>query len=987
MVGEREATIEWALDAHATGVIEYGETPEYGSRSAGEESFRWDRHRQTIEELSPATTYHYRVHSAAREGGVSSSERAIFTTASNGPTISDVRVSAMGENEATIEWSLDAHATGVIEFGETPEYGSRSAGEESFRWDRHRQTLSGLSAGTTYHYRVRSADPDGGASVSADATFTTVSDGPLVSDLRVSSVGEREATIEWNLDRRANGFVEYGETLEYGSRSAGEESFRWERHRQTVGNLSPATRYHYRVHSADRDGKVTVSEEAVFTTASDGPLIDGLRVSAVAPTEATIEWTLDDYATGVVEYGETLAYGSRSTGEESLRWDRHRQTIGTLSPGTRYHYRVRSIDREGRVSLSADAVFTTPPAPGSSLAQGANGPVEPSIGAGSPFELTPSVSQGGDDVPAKKQLAERSSVEDPEEMASKEVASGSGSVPVGESTGGASASGPRISEVRASEIGDREATIEWSLDRHAGGIVEFGETTAYGSWSHGEGSLDWDRHRQTLDGLRPGTTYHYRVHSTDAERRAAVSADNTFMTMPAPTSAEFGLGEPARKYGSGSSDGAWPDGADEDLPYGGIFYGASAGGIHLANAWISEESSRRFRAERTGEVKAVRYQNRVLLQENIDSRCKRQGPSSRWCKCKQHGLDAYTCGYTLGSSYSVGNGGLITIQVRPDDGNGNPGGTVLGQTRAFVPYDLPDINFYPQVELIEHASLEAGQIYHLVYKNARPPIKCKLGGVPLNQASKCDRDRGAIGLNGPYLPHTSTTTGKDGPWRGSASSATLVKRGDKWVRYGKNLMWFELAYTDGVNVGDSYSAHNVTKSDVAHTIQGSKRARQSFTVRDATRRTDGAWLNFGHTKSADGSSLSVTLRDESGDALAKGSIRSSSECRKQVKSGASWAERDCRDWGYASFDKVVPLIEGQTYSIEFSGSSRAGFVLSSYESLSVYHTFDDRNQWRDARAELSTNGGHSWGKWTSRMAHERDLALLFTIEGMPRQMP
>ena len=547
-----------------------------------------------------------------------------------------------------------------------------------------------------------------------------------------------------------------------------------------------------------------------------------------------------------------------------------------------------------------------------------------------------------------------------------------------------SQTGPVINNISVGQITDKQATIIWYLDRNATGVVEYGTSSSLGSWTQEEKSLKWNYHYQVITGLQANTEYYFRVHSTDENGLASVSEQEAFTTLEAEPGLQAALPT------SGSTDQTNSD-YNNDLPYGGLFYGNPTGGVHAANARIAEVSSRRFRAERSGLVDGVRYHNRILLQANIDYRCDIWGddPSrskGQWCKCKNAGLDPVSCSYTLGSSYHVGNGGLITIEIRPDNGDGLPSNTVLGKTNAYVPYDLPH-NGYPQIKLIDPVQLTAGNIYHLVYTNARPPINCALSHVAVSDAGKCDRTRGAIGLNGVFYPHSSTTSGNKGPWYGTDSAANLYqsKAGGSWTVYPGNLSWFELAYTDGVNVGDTYTALNVTQNSVTRTIGGSTRARQRFTVRDLSRRVDGVWVNFGHTSSTNGSSMSVTLKNDSGSVLANGTIAASSQCRELAKK-SGW-DRHCRDWGYASFDKTISLLEGSSYSVEFNASTGAGFTLTTVEPLSIYHDFQDRNNWKDARGEISTNNGSSWGQWSDRLGDERDMTVLFTIEGMPKQMP
>jgi hypothetical protein len=89
------------------------------------------------------------------------------------------------------------------------------------------------------------------------------------------------------------------------------------------------------------------------------PAITAVTVSNITTTQATISWTLSEYATGQVEYGTTVSYGFTSTLEASFDYLAHVQTIKNLDPGVLYHFRVLSQDASGNLAMSADGTFTT----------------------------------------------------------------------------------------------------------------------------------------------------------------------------------------------------------------------------------------------------------------------------------------------------------------------------------------------------------------------------------------------------------------------------------------------------------------------------------------------------------------------------------------------------------------------------------------------------------------------------------------------------
>jgi glucose/arabinose dehydrogenase len=89
------------------------------------------------------------------------------------PVISNVSA-APTSNTVTVTWTTDEPADSRVEYGATSAYGSFTP-LDGTRVTSHSQSVTGLTPGATYHYRVRSADASGNAALSGDRTFTTAS--------------------------------------------------------------------------------------------------------------------------------------------------------------------------------------------------------------------------------------------------------------------------------------------------------------------------------------------------------------------------------------------------------------------------------------------------------------------------------------------------------------------------------------------------------------------------------------------------------------------------------------------------------------------------------------------------------------------------------------------------------------------------------------------------------------------------------------------
>jgi len=88
-----------------------------------------------------------------------------------------MRAVNVGPYGATITWTTNEASDSQVEYGPTTAYG-RSTARNASLVTSHPQTLSGLTAGTLYHYRVKSQDAAGNLATSGDGTFTTAAPPP-----------------------------------------------------------------------------------------------------------------------------------------------------------------------------------------------------------------------------------------------------------------------------------------------------------------------------------------------------------------------------------------------------------------------------------------------------------------------------------------------------------------------------------------------------------------------------------------------------------------------------------------------------------------------------------------------------------------------------------------------------------------------------------------------------------------------------------------
>ena len=288
-IGVTTATITGAINPNGFATsyrFEYGTTNAYGSSTstvsagAGTANFAISA---ALSSLTGDTTYHYRLVGVRGTQTFPSADRQ-FTTLVVAPSVTTQGASSIGLSTATIAGTVNPNGFATsyyFEYGTTGSYGSSTAVGDAGAGTGTigvSASLSGLTAGTTYHYRVVALRQGVIAATGADKTFTTVASATVVTG-GMSTIGATTATVTGTVNPggvQTSYRFDYGPTNSYGSSTAANSAGAGSTNvavSATLADLSADTTYHYRV-VALRDGvAVANGADRTFQTLVSAPIV------------------------------------------------------------------------------------------------------------------------------------------------------------------------------------------------------------------------------------------------------------------------------------------------------------------------------------------------------------------------------------------------------------------------------------------------------------------------------------------------------------------------------------------------------------------------------------------------------------------------------------------------------------------------------------------------------------------------------------------
>ncbi len=331
-----------------------------------------------ISGLSNGTTYYWRVDATNSSGASIWSAIWNFTTTVTPPSAPVLASPANGSTgistTPTLSWNVSAQATSYeVQVSTDSTFATTFYNQSNLTTTS--KSVSGLSAGTKYYWRVDATNSSGTSGWSAVWNFTTTIAPPVLLSPANGSTGiSTSPTLSWNAAAGATSYeVQVSTDSTFAATFYNQSNLTTTS--KSVSGLSAGTKYYWRVDATNSSGTSGWSAVWNFTTTIAPPvLLSPANGSTGISTSPTLSWNA---AAGAASYELQVSTDSTfaATFYNQSNLTTTSESIGGLSAGTKYYWRVDATNSSGTSGWSAVWNFTTivarPPAP--VLASPANG--------------------------------------------------------------------------------------------------------------------------------------------------------------------------------------------------------------------------------------------------------------------------------------------------------------------------------------------------------------------------------------------------------------------------------------------------------------------------------------------------------------------------------------------------------------------------------------------------------------------------------------
>jgi len=334
---------------------------------------------RSVTGLNASTTYYYRVRAYNASGTSGNSNVVSVTTLSpTGPPVAiTTPATLIASFSATLNGSVDPHGlttTVYFQYGTTISYGHTTLSQikTGNTYQSISTNVSGLTANTTYHFRLVATN-SAGTRYGVDRTFTTLTatGPPVVTTNPASLIASFSATLNGSVDPHGlptTVYFQYGTTTSYGLTTAPQSKTgnTYQNVTANISGLTASTTYHFRIVATNNAGTRYGSDRTFTTLSATGPpVVITNPATNIATNTATLNGTVNPHGlttTVYFQYGTTISYGHTSASQSKTgnAYQNVSANISGLTASTTYHFRIVGTNNSG-TTRGSDRTFTTQP--------------------------------------------------------------------------------------------------------------------------------------------------------------------------------------------------------------------------------------------------------------------------------------------------------------------------------------------------------------------------------------------------------------------------------------------------------------------------------------------------------------------------------------------------------------------------------------------------------------------------------------------------
>ena len=366
--GNTSASVTWTAPASNGGaaITGYVVTPYIGVTAQTAQTFNSTATTETVTGLTNGSTYTFKVAAINSVGTGTQSAASNSVTPATTPGAPTIGTATGGNASASVSWTAPASNGGspVTGYVVTPYIAGTAQTAQTFNSTATTETVTGLTNGTAYTFKVAAINSVGTGAQSAASNSVTPATTPGAPTIGTATPGNVSASLTWTAPASNGGAAITGYTVTpyIGATAQTAQTFNSTATTETVTGLTNGTAYTFEVAAINSVGTGAESAASNSVTPATTPGTPTIGTATSGNASAGVSWTAPASNGGSVITGYVVTPYITGTAQTAQTFNSTAttETVTGLTNGTAYTFKVAAINAIGTGSQSAASNSVTP---------------------------------------------------------------------------------------------------------------------------------------------------------------------------------------------------------------------------------------------------------------------------------------------------------------------------------------------------------------------------------------------------------------------------------------------------------------------------------------------------------------------------------------------------------------------------------------------------------------------------------------------------